>query len=83
MKNQVLSTAFIALISTSALAEESVTIPFSELDSNGDNALSAEEAVSLPDIAAQWSNLDIDGNNQLSPEEYAAYSLPTPAAGSQ
>jgi len=83
MKNQVLSTAFIALISTSALAEDSTIIPFNELDSNADNALSAEEAVSLPDIAAQWSNLDKDGNNQLSPEEYAAYSLPTPAAGSQ
>jgi hypothetical protein len=83
MKNRVLSTAFIALISTSAFAEDSTIIPFDELDSNADNALSAKEAVSLPDIAAQWSNLDKDGNNQLSPEEYAAYSLPTPAAGSQ
>ena len=83
MKNQVLTTAFIALISTSALAEDSAPIPFSELDNNGDNALSAEEAVSLPDIAAQWSNLDKDGNNQLSPEEYTAYSLPAPAAGSE
>jgi hypothetical protein len=83
MKNQILSTAFIALISTSALAEDSASIPFSELDGNGDNALSAAEALSLPDIATQWSDLDKDGNNQLSPEEYTAYSLPAPAVGSQ
>jgi hypothetical protein len=83
MKNQILSTTIIALISTSALAEDSASIPFSELDGNGDNALSAAEALLLPDIATQWSDLDKDGNNQLSPEEYAAYSLPAPAAGSQ
>ena len=83
MKNQILSTAFITLISTSALAEDSAPIPFSELDGNGDNALSAAEVLSLPDIASQWSDLDKDGNNQLSPEEYTAYSMPVTAAGSQ
>ena len=62
MKNQILCIAFIALISTSALAEDSASIPFSELDGNGDNALSAAEALSLPEIATQWSDLDKDGN---------------------
>lgn len=83
MKNQILSAVFVTIISTSALAEENAAIPFSELDSNSDNALSAAETLALPDIAAQWSGLDKDGDNRLSPEEYTAYRLPVPAAGTR
>lgn len=81
MKNQILSAVFITAISASALAEDSATIPFNDLDINSDNSLSIAETVSLPEIATQWNELDVNGDGQLSRGEYSAYQLPAPAAG--
>lgn len=81
MKKQILSTIFITVISSSALAEESVVIPFNDLDKNSDNILSASEASTLPEIAKQWNDLDENGDGLLSRDEYSSYQLPAPAAG--
>jgi hypothetical protein len=81
MKKQILSAVFITLISTTALAEEIAIIPFSELDTNSDDALSATEAEALPELATQLSMLDINGDGQLDRAEYAVYQIPAPAAG--
>lgn len=78
MKKRILSTVFITVISTSALAEDSATVPFNELDINGDNALSVAETMALPDISTQWNDLDKNGDGQLSRGEYSAYQLPAP-----
>jgi len=81
MKKQILSAVFITLISATAQAEDSPTIPFNELDTNRDDALSTAEADALPDLATQMSTLDINGDGQLTRAEYAAYQIPAPAAG--
>jgi hypothetical protein len=81
MKQQILSAVFITLISATALAEDSAIIPFSELDTNNDDALSATEAEALPELATQLSALDINGDGQLNRAEYAVYQIPAPAAG--
>ncbi len=83
MKKHFLSAAIITLISATAQAEDTVAIPFSDLDSNHDDALSAAEAGALPDIAAQWTALDLNGDGQLNHAEFSAYQLPAPAAGSK
>ena len=79
MKKQILSAVFITVISASALAEDSVAVPFNDLDINNDNVLSVAETVALPEIATQWNDLDKNGDGQLSRDEY--YQLPAPAAG--
>ena len=81
MKKQILSTTFIIVFSSAVLAEDSVAIPFNELDKNSDNILSAAEASTLPEIAKQWNDLDINGDGKLDRNEYSAYQLPVPAAG--
>jgi hypothetical protein len=81
MKQQILSAIFITLISATAQAEDSTIIPFSELDTNNDDALSATEAEALPELATQLSKLDINGDGQLNRAEYAVYQIPAPAAG--
>ena len=81
MKKQILSAMFIIVISSAALADEGVAIPFNDLDKNSDNILSAAEASTLPGIAKQWNDLDIDGDGKLTRDEYSAYQLPAPAAG--
>ena len=81
MKKQILSAVFITLISATALAEDSATIPFNELDTNHDDALSATETEALPELATQLSQLDINGDGQLNRAEYAAYEMPAAAAG--
>ena len=83
MKQQILSAIFITLISVTAQAEDSTIIPFSELDTNNDDALSATEAEALPELATQLSMLDINGDGQLNRAEYAVYQIPAPAAGDQ
>ncbi len=83
MKKHILSAAIITLISASAQAEDAVTIPFSDLDSNRDDVLSAAESGALPEISAQWTALDQNGDGQLSRAEFSAYQLPAPAAGSK
>ncbi len=83
MMKHILSVAIIALISAAAQAEDTVTVPFSDLDSNHDGALSAAEAGALPEIAAQWTALDLNGDGQLNHAEFSAYQLPAPAAGSK
>ncbi|MEN8107361.1 MAG: EF-hand domain-containing protein [Pseudomonadota bacterium] len=81
MKKQILSAAFITVISASALAEDSVAVSFNDLDTNSDNALSIAETITLPGIAIQWNDLDKNGDGQLSRDEYTVYQLPAPAAG--
>jgi hypothetical protein len=81
MKKQILSTTFIIVFSSAALAEDSVEIPFNDLDRNGDNILNVAEASTLPEIATQWNDLDINGDGKLNRNEYSAYQLPAPAAG--
>jgi hypothetical protein len=81
MKKQILSAVFITVISSVALAEDSVAVPFNDLDRNNDNILSAAEASTLPEIATQWNDLDKNGDGKLSRDEYSAYQLPAPAAG--
>jgi hypothetical protein len=81
MKKQILSSVFITVISSAALAESSVAVPFNDLDRNSDNILSAAEASTLPAIATQWNDLDKNGDGKLSRDEYGAYQLPAPAAG--
>jgi hypothetical protein len=81
MKKRILSTTFFLVFSAAALAEESVSIPFNDLDINADNILSAAEASTLPGIASQWNDLDINGDGKLSRDEYSVYQLPAPAAG--
>jgi len=81
MKKHILSAVFITLISATAQAADSVTIPFNELDTNQDNILSTDEAGVLPDIATQWSMMDKDNDGQLNRAEYATYQIPAPAAG--
>ena len=83
MKKQILGALFITALSAPALAEEGAAVPFSDLDTNGDNALSAAEAVSLPGIASQWNALDANGDGQLSTDEFSAYQMPAPAAGAK
>ena len=83
MKKHILSAAIITLISTTAQAEDAVAIPFNDLDSNHDDALSAAEAGTLPEMATQWTVLDQDGDGQLTRAEFATYPLPAPAAGSK
>lgn len=81
MKKHILSAAFITLISATAQAADSATIPFNELDTNHDNILSTDEAGVLPDIATQWSMMDKDNDGQLNRAEYTTYQIPAPAAG--
>lgn len=81
MKKHILSTTFIIVFSSAALAEDSVAIPFNDLDKNSDNILSAAEASTLPEIAKLWNDLDLNGDGKLSRDEYSAYQLPAPAAG--
>jgi len=81
MKQQILSAVFITLVSATAQAEDSAIIPFSELDINNDDVLSATEAEALPELATQLSMLDINGDGQLNRAEYAVYQIPAPAAG--
>ena len=81
MKKQILSTTFIIVFSSAALAEDGVAIPFNDLDKDRDNILSAAESSTLPGIANQWNNLDLNGDGKLSRDEYSAYQLPAPAAG--
>ena len=81
MKKHCLSAVFITLISATAQAADSATIPFNELDTNHDNILSTDEAGVLPDIATQWGMMDKDNDGQLNRDEYAAYQMPAPAAG--
>ena len=81
MKKHILSTVFITLISATAQAADSATIPFNELDTNHDNILSTDEAGVLPDIATQWSMMDKDNDGQLNRAEYTTYQIPAPAAG--
>ena len=83
MKKQILGAVFISALSAAAIAAEGAAVPFTELDTNRDNALSAVEAVELPGIASQWSELDKDGDGQLSTDEYTAYQMPAPAAGTR
>lgn len=83
MKKHFLSAAIITLISATAQAGDAVAIPFSDLDSNHDDALSAAEAGAMPEMATQWTVLDLNGDGQLSRAEFSAYQLPAPAAGSK
>jgi len=83
MKNHIMSTVFISLISVTAQAETSAAIPFNDLDANHDDGVSAAEAGALADISAQWNALDENGDGRLNRAEYAAYQLPAPAAGTR
>ena len=83
MKKHIPGAVLISLISIAAQAEDSAVIPFSELDANHDDSISASEAEVLVDVSAQWSVLDANGDGQLSRAEYAVYELPAPAAGTE
>ncbi|WP_368564369.1 hypothetical protein [Pseudoxanthomonas sp. UTMC 1351] len=48
---------------------------FEELDANGDNAISKDEAAVDPALAQAFDTLDKDADGKLSPAEYAAYNV--------
>jgi hypothetical protein len=81
MKKQILSAAFITVLSSAVLAEDGMVVPFNDLDSDSDNALSVTEASTLPDIASQWNDLDKNSDGKLNRDEYSAYKLPVTGAG--
>ncbi|MGB5258912.1 MAG: hypothetical protein WBO34_00140 [Gammaproteobacteria bacterium] len=81
MKKQLIAAVILGALSSVAGAEETTVIQFNDLDTNKDDALSVEEANSLPGITAQWSMLDMDGNGQLNRGEYDGYMMPAPASG--
>ena len=47
--------------------------PFEDLDTNGDGAISKDEAAVDPPLAQAFGTLDIDADGRLTPEEYAVY----------
>jgi hypothetical protein len=81
MKKQILSAAIITVICSAALAEDSVAIPFNDLDSDSNNTLSTTEASTLPDIAEQWNALDSNSDGKLNRDEYSGYKAPVKGAG--
>ncbi|MCH9699294.1 MAG: EF-hand domain-containing protein [Gammaproteobacteria bacterium] len=60
----------LAVYSATAFA---VTDAFSILDTNDDNAISREEAESLPGLVNHWNELDINADDRLSYSEFQAY----------
>ncbi len=81
MKNQILVASLAGMISLSAFAGESASIPFNDLDIDKNDALSSDEVSALPGMTEQWSSLDADQDGQLNRGEYTGYSTPAPAAG--
>lgn len=47
--------------------------PFEDLDTNGDGAISKDEAAVDPPLAQAFGTLDTDADGRLTPEEYAVY----------
>jgi len=78
-----ITAAFITGLASVAQAEDTMAIPFEQLDANENGVLSIAEAGNLPDMSAQWSTLDTNGDGQLSAAEYAGYQAPAPAAGTK
>jgi hypothetical protein len=83
MNKQAIAAVILGSLSSLAVAGETMVIPFNDLDVNKDDALSTDEASSLPGITAQWTALDADADGQLNRGEYATYSTPAPAAGAE
>ena len=81
MKKHILGIAIITLISVTAQAEDSTTIPFYNLATTRTDFLSTDEAGVLPGIATQWFMMDKNNDGQLNRAEYADYQIPAPAAG--
>lgn len=65
-----LTMLLIILFSASAFAAADV---FSTLDANNDNAISKEEAASLPGLTNSWKLLDVNADDQLSSTEFQEY----------
>jgi hypothetical protein len=65
-----LTMLLIILFSASAFAAADV---FSTLDVNNDNAISKEEATSLPGLINSWKQLDVNADDQLSSTEFQEY----------
>ncbi len=65
-----LTMLLIILFSASAFAAADV---FSTLDVNNDNAISKEEAASLPGLINSWKQLDVNADDQLSSTEFQEY----------
>ncbi len=49
------------------------TDAFSTLDVNNDNAISKDEAATLPGLTNHWKQLDVNADDQLSSSEFQAY----------
>lgn len=49
---------------------------FSQLDTNKDGFITAEEAVVVPGLAGQLTALDVNADGKISEEEYAKYAVP-------
>ncbi len=63
--------------STSPARDSTTPAPigFDELDTDGDHAISKEEAAKDPPLAQAFDTLDKDADGQLSPAEYEAYNV--------
>lgn len=81
MKRQLIVASLAGMLSMTAFAGETVSIPFNDLDVDKNDALSAAEVSALPGMTEQWSSLDADQDGQLNRGEYTGYSAPAPAAG--
>jgi EF hand len=49
---------------------------FSQVDTNKDGFVTAEEAVVVPGLAGQLTALDVNADGKISEEEYAKYAVP-------
>jgi Leucine-rich repeat (LRR) protein len=64
------------LFSTSIIAAADA---FSVLDADNDNAISKDEASSLPGLTDHWKELDVNADNKLSIIEFQAYATTSDA----
>lgn len=66
-----LAALFATSLSGLALAEEGKMPKFSDLDANGDGAITQEEAGAAPAVIEQWTALDANADGKVDEEEFA------------
>ena len=66
-----LSAATAQSTATSA-ADQEITAMFAKTDKDGDKALSAEEAKTLPAVSEQFAKIDSNGDGKLSEAEFVS-----------
>jgi len=80
IKRTVITAAFVATsaFATSTIAGEA-SERFTQLDANGDGAISLEEAAGDPKIANDWATIDANQDGRVESAEFSAYEEKAPS----